>query len=111
MKPITRKTRRLADPHAGLLRNLEARMAGEGLAVELRESHSERWASATFTGARHRFHFSAIGGDAISRVERMGLDLGETDFALPDHIVADIALVRRDGGSGFDVEALTVEAR
>lgn len=85
-------------------------MAREGLAAELQESRSERWASATFTGARHRFHFSAIGAGAITGLERMGQDLGESDFALPDHIVADIALFKRGDGLGFDVEALTVEA-
>lgn len=110
MNSVIRRAVRLADPHAGLLRHLEARMAREGLAAELQESHSERWASATFTGARHRFQFSAVDGE-IAGIERMGCDLGETDFALPDHIVADIALVRRAGDLRFDVEALTVEAR
>ena len=111
MNRSLRKPVRLADPHAGLLRHLEARMAKEGLAAELRESHSERWASATFTGARHRFRFSAASGGEAGGLDRISRELGEADFTLPDHIVADIALVRRRDGADFDVEALTVEAR
>jgi len=99
---------RRADPHAGLLRHLQARLTGAGLEAQLQSSHSQRWSSATFTGARHRFHFAASGREeAIAQVARQ---LSESDLPLPDHIVADIALFRSDG-AGFDVEALTVEAR
>lgn len=106
------RTRRMADPHAGLLRHLEKRLQREGLTAELQASHSERWASATFTGARHRFQFCAVDGNA--GLDRMARNLGETEFALPDHIVADIALInqaRGPDGFSFEVEALTVEAR
>ena len=99
---------RRADPHAGLLRHLQARLAQAGLEAELQSSHSQRWSSATFTGARHRFHFAASGrADGIARVAH---ELGESDLPLPDHIVADIAVIRADGAR-FDVEALTVETR
>ena len=103
---------RRADPHAGLLRHLRARLAQAGLAAELQSSHSERWASATFTGARHRFHFAAAG--LAEGVQRIAAELGESDLPLPDHIVADIALVPAAPGPDglhFSVEALTVEAR
>ena len=107
---------RRADAHAGLLRHLQARLARAGLAAELQASHSERWASATFTGARHRFHFAAAGlAESVdARIARVAAELGEHDLPLPDHIVADIALLPHStepDGMRFEVEALTVEAR
>ena len=107
---------RAADPHGGLLRALSALFDHHRLAPILETSSSERWASATFTGARHRFHFAAAGlAESVdARIARVAAELGEHDLPLPDHIVADIALLPHStepDGLRFEVEALTVEAR
>jgi len=96
---------RRADPHAGLLRALDKRFQISGIAPVLESSRSERWASATFSGARHSFFFSC----ADDGVDALALAIDATDIDLPDHLVADIAL--SPGATGFTVDALTVEVR
>jgi hypothetical protein len=69
----------------------------------------DRWASATFNGARHRLTLRAPRSAAI---DRWIAALPEADLPLCGHLVADIeAVARRDHGGTieFDLEALTVE--
>lgn len=89
-----------------------ARRAGPGHALTLRTAHSRPWASATFTGARHSFALLLSGPAAAEQATRLGAEVGEVEFTLPGHLVADIAIVRRsDGaeGAALEIEALTIE--
>jgi hypothetical protein len=96
---------RRADPHGGLLRALDKRFHAIGIAPVLESSRSERWASATFSGARHSFFFTCADDDA----DALAHVIDTTQIDLPDHFVADIAL--SPGTAGFTVDALTVESR
>lgn len=94
-----------------LLRDLLARAGGEGGAV-CRSAHSERWVSVTFSGARHRFALLLTGRDAARRATRLEKAMGDIEFALPGHLVADIVVAaKRLSAEGviLEIEALTVE--
>jgi hypothetical protein len=72
------------------------------------------WASVTFCGARHRLRVRLEGSGAVGAAADFLGDLGERDYALPGHLLADIALLaeeRGDGGSyaALEIEALTIE--
>ncbi len=70
------------------------------------------WASATFAGERHIFNFSVAGIAASSHVESLAKDLGDMEFDLPGHLVADIMMSDVFEGQSFTtmtVEALTVD--
>jgi hypothetical protein len=88
-----------------LVAALEAR-GGEGAAVSARPSQS--WASATFAGARHRLEIRMPARSAAAFEE----GLGEAQFALRGHLLADITISARQA-IGEDVllelEALTIE--
>ena len=72
------------------------------------------WAGAGLIGVRHKFriHFQGVAANAAATAFVDGL--AELEFALPGHIVADIAVVdlREDGEDRLrlTIEALTVEA-
>ncbi|TMJ18571.1 MAG: hypothetical protein E6G92_01630 [Alphaproteobacteria bacterium] len=68
---------------------------------------SRPWASADMWGERHRFELTLSEQAADSLLD----GLGERQFALNDHIVADIALVARERTSGevrVVIDALTI---
>ncbi len=70
-----------------------------------------RWASATFTGARHRLTLSASPSPTL---DDWLAGLPEAEFALRGHLVADLLVPMRDTGGTFvtfEIEALTVEER
>lgn len=82
--------------------------AGVELAIE--HSSATRWASVTFTGARHEVRLS-VAGDA-GRQWIAGLP--EADLPMRGHLVADVAViaVAQDGERiSATIEALTVEER
>jgi hypothetical protein len=92
-----------------LERALIAGAAARGVDLAIGEAQSTRWASVTFSGARHRLACGAAAGDAL---ERWIADLPEAEFRLRGHLVAQIAVTaRRESGAGIalTVEALTVE--
>jgi hypothetical protein len=76
-------------PHHRLSHVLDQRL---GRALRLVDGRETPWASATFTGARHRFHF--VFDDApMGPAERAATAaLAEDEWALNGHIVADVAL-------------------
>lgn len=81
--------------------------AGCDVAVEMLET--TRWASATFTGARHRIRVT-LGDDAAG--EAWLGQLGEAELPIRGHLVADlatIAVTRRGEIAQARLEALTVE--
>lgn len=83
-------------------------------AMVVEATASEAWASATFSGQRHRLELSFAGGDT-ARVDRLVAELGRAELVVPGHIVADIALIEHEMRDGEPLpmhrlvfEALTV---
>lgn len=101
---------RIACPQLGLRRALLRRCA----ALDIESIASERWASVTFTGARHRIACRLGGERAIELAGAFCAGIGEAEFELPGHIVADIAVMEMTAdrsGVAILLEALTVESR
>jgi len=78
------------------------------------ELSSRGWASVTFSGARHRIAFSLTGAGAGAAADAFLDGVGEAEFDLRGHILADIAVVgeERDGAGDrvqIRLDALTVE--
>ena len=70
---------------------------------------SRRWASATFSGARHELAFTAADDAALAAW--LGA-VPEALFGLRGHLVADVvvtAVSRAEGVARISVEALTLE--
>jgi hypothetical protein len=60
-------------------------------------SHAEtRWASVTFTGARHRLELLFDGAEAIEAAERFIAFLPEHEFDILGQLVADAAVTEVD---------------
>ncbi|MBA2772098.1 MAG: hypothetical protein H0U34_08850 [Sphingomonas sp.] len=98
---------------AGLLRALLARAAVDRDRILLTEFRSVDWQSLTFVGERHEFQLRVAGPDALDILSRTLSDLDEAEFAVPGHLVADIAVVdeprrQADGSMTVALEALTV---
>ena len=99
---------RASDPGLALLHALLA-TAPDRSAIELMDMTSTRWASATFTGARHVIRLEGRDDPALAT---WLADLPEAQFRLRGHLVADIAVdlvERHDGATVIVIEALTLE--
>ena len=82
--------------------------------ILLTHYRSTDWQSLTFVGERHEFAFRLVGPDAAEIYARLTVGLGDAEFAIPRHVVADIVVpsepVREaDGSLSFGIEALTIE--
>jgi hypothetical protein len=93
-------------PHRRL-RTLLARELPHGLA--LGASTFRPWASASFVGARHLFPCTLAAGDAAMVRTALHDRLGTTEWALPGHIVADVAVEADAEPDSLRIEILTVE--
>jgi hypothetical protein len=94
-----------------LTRALLASAEQAGCPVRIAASDWTRWASATFTGARHVLKLEAASSEAF---DAWLAALPEAEFALRGHLVADATVesVRREGETATAiVEFLTVEER
>lgn len=88
-----------------LTRALERQCPG----IKVTDARSTRWASATFSGARHRISLAASPSAAV---DAWLAGLPEIEFDLRGHLVADIAISsvhRLAAETLVEVEALTVE--
>lgn len=95
----------MADPHRRLIRALIER---GGAGCRCVSGGSTPWASVTFTGARHIIVLALPHAAATA----FAAGLGEAEFAVPGHFVADIAVAARDDGpdeTRLTIEALTIE--
>jgi hypothetical protein len=91
---------RPACPHRRLTRLLAAELGGD---ITIGVSTLRPWASANFVGARHLFPCT---GDQSAKA--LQDRLVTTEWRLPGHIVADVAIEPGDG-TAFTIEILTVE--
>lgn len=101
----------LRDASTELLRAIRKRTNNSLMVVE--ELSSRPWASATFSGARHKLTILLEGIDAEETAARFAAGIEAAEFSLRGHIVADIIVTGADNLDGsamrLRVEALTVE--
>lgn len=98
------------DVGAVLTRSLRSAFAMRGVLVDVTTNDWRRWASATFSGARHQV---SLAGTASAALDDWLAGLGDWDVPMPGHLVADVtvAAVRRTPERiEIDLEVLTVEA-
>lgn len=88
-------------PHRRLTRLLAAELGDD---IALGPSTLRPWASANFVGARHLF---TCVGESVP-LDALRERLTATEWRLPGHIVADVAVEPSDGPA-FAIEILTVE--
>ena len=99
---------------AGLLRSLLARTGVERDRILLTEFRSTDWQSVTFIGEQDRIRLRVPQPGAAWISDKLVNGLGECEFSIPGHVVADIALAgepeeQDDGSFVLTIEALTVE--
>ena len=86
----TRPRKARADPANRLLGALHALAGGQGIVLR----HEERaWASITFSGARHTVTLRFDGDAAVAAGEQFIAALPDHEFAIPQRLVADAAIV------------------
>lgn len=98
---------------AGLLRAVLHRAAIDRDRILLTEFRSTDWQSLTFIGERHEFQLRIPGPDAATVMSRVIAGIGEEEFDIPGHFVAEIAMTgepvrEADGSVSLGLEALTV---
>ena len=98
---------------AALYRSLLKRSPGKSEQVLLAFARSVDWHSLTFSGERHEFHLRILGPDRAALATAICDGLEDAEFAIPNALVADIAVTERgDAGSedaiDLKIEALTV---
>ena len=93
-----------------LVRALYRASCRAGCPLEIVTADWVRWASATFTGARHATIWTALPSPAL---DAWLATLPETEFDVRGHLVADVgvqAVSRNAADVTVEIEALTVEA-
>ncbi|HEU4704136.1 MAG TPA: hypothetical protein VFS45_00280 [Sphingomicrobium sp.] len=98
---------------SGLLRALLDRAGDQRDRSLLSEIRSVDWQSLTFAGERHLVTLRVPGPGADSLVHAFLDGIEEAEFAIPGHIVADIApagtpMCELDHSVRMEIEALTV---
>jgi hypothetical protein len=103
------KAVRMRDPLPRLLTRITAR-AGEHAVIV--QSASRPWSSALFEGRRHIIVLRIEGSDARERAAAFAADVGEAEWTLSGHFVADITVDARwrdEGAEVLELSALTIE--
>ena len=102
----------LSSAAALLLRSLLARTGLDQDRVNVGKVRSVDWQSLTFTGERHEIFLRLLGPQANAAQARLRAGLGEVEWQLAGHIVADIVIVGEqqhdDGSITILIEALTL---
>ena len=96
-----------------LLRALIAKADVPRNRILLTEWRSTDWQSLTFMGERHEIRLRIAGPDSHAVGLRLAEGLADAEFAIPGHIVADIAVIggpipSDDGFTALTIEALTI---
>lgn len=98
------------DPLPRLLAQLGARAGDPGRIIR---ATSRPWASALFQGRRHIVTMWIGGDDAPARQTRFADGLGEVQWSLPNHFVADIIIddvaPAPEEGIEMELSILTIE--
>ena len=99
-------------PDAGVMleRALVASARTASCPVTIESADWKRWASATFTGARHEL---VLRGGCGAALDDWLAALPEVDLPLGRYLLADLvvaSVVRAEGEARIALEALTVEA-
>jgi hypothetical protein len=99
---------------ASLLRSLLRRAGINRDRILLTEFRSTDWQSLTFIGEQHRIRLRIPSPGAAEISASLVNGIEESEFAIPGHVVADIALAAEpeqmaDGSIIIAIEALTVE--
>ncbi len=98
---------RKADPARAIIAQIVAALIPAK--AEVISAKSVDWASATFAGARHEFEFMVSGDDADVAAKHFVQKVGDLNFTIGGHIVADVVAEYR-GSKILFIEALSVEA-
>lgn len=98
---------------SGLLRALLDRAGNQRDRILLSEIRSVDWQSLTLAGERHLVTLRVVGTDAETLVDGFISGIEDAEFAIPGHIVADIAVAgiptrELDLSVTLEIEALTV---
>lgn len=99
------------DIGTALCRAIARAAAAAGCPIVIVDADWQRWASATFSGARHRISFSAA--PSAGADQWIG-GLGDTEIEVRGHLVADLDVVsveRRGASTIVTIDALTVAER
>lgn len=98
------------DCQGQLLARLRAMVEPDGT---IDQATMRPWCSATFIGTQHRLQLTLEGAQGEQRATALAAALGEADFRLNGHIVADVVVdeIRAsDGGdTAIRLEILTIE--
>ncbi len=98
------------DCQGQLLARLRTMMEPDGT---IDQATMRPWCSATFVGTQHRLQLTLEGAEGEQRAAALATILGEADFMLNGHIVADVAVddIRADdkGDTEVRLEILTIE--
>ena len=100
----------LSPAAAGLLRSLLRRGGIDRDRILLTEFRSTDWQSLTFIGEQHRIRLRIPGPDASDIVARLVNGLEESEFSIPGHVVADVALAGEPERQAENSLSLTIEA-
>lgn len=103
----------LSPAGASLLRALFGRAGVERDRVLLSNFRSIDWQSLTFIGERHEIALRLPAPGAPALLARLTDGLGEVEWSVPGHVVADVAVVgtpkaHPDGSISLELEALTI---
>lgn len=98
---------------SGLLRALLDRAGDQRNRILLTEIHSVDWHSLALAGERHLITLRIPGPNAERMVEGFVHGIEDAEFAIPGHILADIAVASTptralDMSMTVEIEALTV---
>jgi len=99
---------------AALLRDILRRGSVDRDRILLTEFRSTDWQSLTFIGEQHRIRLRILSPRAEQTASQLVNGIEDSEFRIPGHVVADIALageqsVKDDGSIELTIEALTVE--
>jgi hypothetical protein len=101
----------MTDPVSAIARRIRGRCGSFAVAA-VHDCRSYPWRSLLFDGARHRMKLRLSGERTEEALEALEEEIGDDDFAIAGHLVADlrVAEVVRTGGDVLvTLDALTIE--
>lgn len=101
----------MTDPVKGIVRRI-SRHCGSYAAAEIRDQRSAPWRSVLFNGAHHRIGLRLSGDHVKEALGALEAEIGDVDFAISGHIVADLKIVKVDHvdrAAIVTIDALTIE--